>query len=111
MGRKATTQVNGSRGRAKPTPAAPTTDDPDLAEAELAESGEVLPDEGDPEVTPTDNVGEQSVEINVQELLAQLEAEGGKGVNGIGCARRKLEDYFEEKRIARELQDMDDFDI
>jgi len=77
-----------------------------------ADTGELAADDDiEVEASSTDNVGEQSVEINVQDLLAQLEAESGRGGSGPGCARRKLEDYLEEKRIARDIQDMEDFDI
>lgn len=58
----------------------------------------------------TDNVGEQSIEINVEGLIAELEAESGHGKSTDDqCARRKLEEYLERKRIARELEDFEDF--
>lgn len=61
---------------------------------------------------PTDNVGDISVEVNVEDLLAQLEAEskGGDAAHG-SSARRRIEDILDEKRVAREIQDLDDFDI
>jgi hypothetical protein len=62
------------------------------------------------EVAATDNVGEQSIEINVEGLIAELEAETRHGkAPEIHCARRKLEDFLERKRIARELEDFEDF--
>ncbi|MBL8202329.1 MAG: hypothetical protein JNK40_15285 [Chromatiales bacterium] len=68
-------------------------------------------DEGlEAEVAVTDNVGEQSIEINVESLIAELEAESRHGkAPEIHCARRKLEDYLERKRIAQELEDFEDF--
>lgn len=59
----------------------------------------------------TDNVGDISVEVNVEDLIAQIEAESKGGAAQIGSARRKIEDILEEKRIAREIMDLDDFDI
>jgi hypothetical protein len=62
------------------------------------------------EVAATDNVGEQSIEINVESLIAELEAESSHGkAPDVQCARRKLEDFLERKRIARDLEDFEDF--
>ncbi len=62
------------------------------------------------ETAATDNVGEQSIEINVESLIAEVEAESRKGqAPELKCARRKLEDYLERKRIARDLEDFEDF--
>lgn len=61
---------------------------------------------------PTDNVGDISVEVNVEDLLAQLEAESKGGDTASGnTARRRIEDILDEKRVAREIQDLDDLDI
>jgi hypothetical protein len=60
----------------------------------------------------SDNVGEQSVEINVETLIAELEAESHRGrTRDVHCARRKLEDYLERKRIAHDIEDFEDFEI
>jgi hypothetical protein len=63
-------------------------------------------------VVPTDNVGDISVEVNVEDLIAQLESEskGGPGAPG-SSARRRIEDILDEKRVAREIQDLEDFDV
>jgi len=85
------------------------TDDLDVPEVEEEVDGpgdETL----ETEAAITDNVGEQSIEINVEGLIAELEAESGHGKPPeVLCARRKLEDYLERKRIARDLEDFDDF--
>jgi hypothetical protein len=60
---------------------------------------------------PTDNVGDISVEVNVEDLIAQLESESKGGPAADGSARRKIEDILEEKRVAKEIMDMEDFDI
>ena len=60
----------------------------------------------------TDNVGDPSVEINVESLIRELEADGL--VNRIGCektTRRRLEELMEQKRARRELEDFDDYEI
>ncbi|MEZ5564944.1 MAG: hypothetical protein R3F24_05260 [Gammaproteobacteria bacterium] len=58
----------------------------------------------------SDNVGEQSIEINVENLIAELEAESHRGRKpDVHCARQKLEDYLERKRTARDLEDFDDW--
>ena len=59
---------------------------------------------------PTDNVGDISVEVNVEELIAQLESEKDSAM-AEGTARRKIEDILEEKRIARDIMDIEDYDI
>ena len=64
------------------------------------------------EAVATDNVGEQSIEINVEHLIAELEAETQHGKQpDVLCARHKLEEYLERKRIARELEDFEDFEV
>ncbi len=58
----------------------------------------------------TDNVGDPSVEINVEELLQSLEAEsmGDKSRSGT-IARHRLEEIMENKRARRDLEDFDDY--
>jgi len=85
-------------------------------EPEVGAGAEAAGDEAESETTtvatpPTDNVGDISVEVNVEDLIAQLESES-KGVPAAdGSARRKIEDILEEKRVAKEIMDMEDFDI
>jgi hypothetical protein len=82
---------------------------PDSAES-LADDGA---DDGlGMETAVTDNVGELSIEINVESLIAELEADcqHGKPLE-VHCARHKLEDYLERKRIAQELEDFEDFEV
>ncbi len=57
----------------------------------------------------TDNVGDVSVEINVEELLNQIEEECSDE-DLRSAARRRLEDIMEKKRAAKELSDYDDLD-
>jgi hypothetical protein len=59
----------------------------------------------------TDNVGDISIEVNVEDLIARIEAESKGDAAPSGSARRKIEDILEEKRIAREIMDLDDLDI
>ncbi len=59
----------------------------------------------------TANVGETSVEINIEELIAELELEGMCTQQPENSTRTKLEDVLEQRRIARELEDMDKFEI
>ncbi len=59
----------------------------------------------------TDNVGDPSVEINVEALIQELEVEG-PGRPGRECAaKRRLEHLMEEKRAKRDLEDFDDYDV
>ena len=49
--------------------------------------------------------------MNVEDLIAQIESESKAGSTPDGSARRKIEDILEEKRIAKEIMDLEDFDI
>lgn len=90
--------------KATPRKAAPDAQEPE-AEAEDQESETAaVPAVGD-------NVGDLSIEVNVEDLIARLEAESKSGAAPSGSARRKIEDILEEKRIAREIMDIEDLDI
>lgn len=90
----------------KPPPREP---EPDVAEVpETEQETEV---EAAPAAATTDNVGDISVEVNVEDLIAQIESESKTGAAADGSARRKIEDILEEKRVARETMDLEDFDI
>jgi hypothetical protein len=109
MGRKSA--VLARTERVPPPEPAPDHSAPltDLGTPEV-EAEEAADDGLEAEVAVTDNVGEQSIEINVESLIAELEAESQHGkAPDIQCARRKLEDYLERKRVARELEDFEDF--
>jgi len=58
----------------------------------------------------TDNVGDVSVEINVEELLNQIEEECSHE-DARSSARRKLDEIMEIKRAQKELDEYDDLDI
>jgi hypothetical protein len=60
----------------------------------------------------TDNVGDPSVEINVEELLRTLEAELPADLEDKASgARHKLEEIMESKRAKQDLEDFDDYQI
>jgi len=57
----------------------------------------------------TSNVGDPSVELNVDEIVAELEADMGKAPSDDHQnARKRLEELLEERRAARELDDIDE---
>jgi len=71
-------------------------------------------EEAEAEVEPaaeTDNVGDPSVEINVEELINDLEVDGVIRPCGEQAAKRRLEELMERKRAKRELEDFDDYDV
>ena len=75
---------------------------------EIAETEDQV--EAELPLSDTDNVGGASVEINVDELIAEIEAESGiTADHNETCARKKLEKLIEEKRVARELEEIDEF--
>ena len=84
-------------------------EDVEEEEKEKKETDE-LEDEDEEEAT--DNVGDPSVEINVEELIHELEADGL--VNRIDkekTTRKRLEELMERKRAMRELEDFEDYKI
>lgn len=105
MGRKAAVLAKAEWTR---LPEPPET----LNELDSAESLADDPADDGVEAGITDNVGEQSIEINVENLIAELEAESQHGKPpDVQCARHKLEDYLERKRIAQDLEDFEDFAV
>lgn len=88
-----------------------------MGELSTMESPEILYDDEDIESTAevhsipegTDNVGDVSVEINIEELLNRIEEESGEE-DLRAAARRRLEDIMEKKRAAKELDDYDSID-
>lgn len=59
----------------------------------------------------TDNVGDPSVEINVEELIHELEVEANSPAGKEQAAKRRLEELMERKRALRELEDFDDYEV
>ena len=79
---------------------------------DAAADGELLATEAEADDGESDNVGDASVEINVESLIAELESEGGRRTrSSVLTARRKLENFLEERRFARNIEDFEDFDI
>ncbi|MCE7902795.1 MAG: hypothetical protein DYH20_09130 [Gammaproteobacteria bacterium PRO9] len=112
MARKAAMQAKGRRGPA-PKPAViqpPRGATVAEAGAEEDEATDALDNDSEIAEAGSDNIGEQSVEINVENLIAELEAESHHGRKpDVQCARQKLEDYLERKRTARDLEDFEDW--
>ena len=107
MGRKAAVQARTEKS--PPPEVSESVGDDDATESLPADTA----DEGlEVEAALTDNVGEQSIEINVENLIAELEAESKNGkATDVQCARHKLEDYLERKRIAQDIEDFEDFEV
>ena len=59
----------------------------------------------------TDNVGETSVEFDVEDLIAEVEAEVPDGVDRDGKVRKRLEEALERKHTDEELADFEDYDV
>jgi hypothetical protein len=62
-------------------------------------------------VAETDNVGDPSVEINVEELIHELEVDGVTRPGREQAAKRRLEEIMELKRAKRDLEDFDDYEV
>lgn len=60
----------------------------------------------------SDNVGDPSIEINVEDLIHELEADGLVSlIDKEKSTRKRLEELMERKRAMRELEDFDDYEI
>jgi hypothetical protein len=62
-------------------------------------------------VAETDNVGDPSVEINVEALIHELEVDGVTRPCREQAAKRRLEELMELKRAKRDLEDFDDYEV
>jgi len=87
--------MNSETGDPKPTVDDTEIDDIEIEEdAEISESTTVVLDETG---VLTDNVGDVSVELNVEELIADIEANEDEDVHRKKEIRRRLEEMAEEK--------------
>jgi hypothetical protein len=80
-------------------------------EEEAEEEEEAEAEEPEAVVAETDNVGDPSVEINVEELIHDLEVEGISAAGKEQAAKRRLEELMERKRAKRDLEDFDDYEV
>lgn len=76
-----------------------------------ADDEEDAEEEGAVAAPETDNVGDPSVEINVEELIHELEVDGVTRPVREQAAKRRLEELMERKRSKRDLEDFDDYDV
>lgn len=83
-------------------------DDEPLEDEDTEDTGNAVDSDDEP---ATDNVGDPSVEINVEELLQTLEQEVGPEHAGedSSVARQRLEELMERRRARRDLEDFDDY--
>ena len=90
----------------------------EMGDRDKAEDAEVDVDEEITEETVvltetgvTDNVGDVSVEINVEELVAEIEASQGDDAHMKMEIRKRLEEIQEQKVAAKELDNTFDIDL
>ena len=63
------------------------------------------------DVVDVDNVGDISVEINVEELIAKIEAGEGDAEQHRKEIRRRLDELEEQRRIEKELESTFNFNL
>jgi len=78
---------------------------------EVEEEEEEDTDDDTEGAAETDNVGDPSVEINVEDLINELEGDGIARPGRELAAKRRLEELMERKRSKRDLEDFDDYDV
>ena len=90
----------------------------EMGDRDKAEDAEVDIDEEVTEETVvltetgvTDNVGDVSVEINVEELVAEIEASQGDDAHMKMEIRKRLDEIQEQKAAAKELDNTFDIDL
>jgi hypothetical protein len=87
-------------------------DDETEEESEESEESEVEEEAEEEAVGATDNVGDPSVEINVEELIHELESQGlADQLDKEVRTRRRLEELMERRRASRDLEDFEDYEI
>ena len=87
------------------------SEDEDELEEET-ENSEDQSDDSEAGGSDTDNVGDPSVEINVEELIHEIELQNSSHRSiGEQAAKRRLEELMEQKRAKRDLEDFDDYEI
>ncbi|MDP6436838.1 MAG: hypothetical protein QF790_01785 [Gammaproteobacteria bacterium] len=84
--------------------------DVEVADSETLTETMIL-DESEAETESSDNVGMSSVQFDVEELVAEMEAEAPDGVDEDGRLRKRLDAIRERKRREEALADFDDYDI
>lgn len=84
-----------------------SVEETDVVEDEPLEEEDTATTDDEP---VTDNVGDPSVEINIEQLLQALEAESlGNSEKQTIAARHRLEELMESRRAKREVEDFDDY--
>ena len=90
----------------------------EMGDRDKAEDAEVDIDEEVTEETVvltetgvTDNVGDVSVEINVEELVAEIEASQGDDAHMKNEIRKRLEEIQEQRVAEKELDNTFDIDL
>ena len=90
----------------------------EMGDRDKAEDAEVAVDEEITEETvvltetgATDNVGDVSVEINVEELVAEIEASQGDDAHMKMEIRKRLEEIQEQKAASKEIDNTFDIDL
>ena len=83
---------------------------------EDVEKEDFVDSEGDAEVSPDaiddeDNVGDISVEINVEELVAKLEATDDDDVTRKREIRKRLDELEEERKASEDLDSTYNFNL
>ncbi len=90
-------------------------DDADVAvdEEHSEELFEEIPEETVvmPETVNSDNVGDVSVEINVEELVAELESSNGDDAHKKEEIRRRLDEIQEQRRASQDMGDTYNIDL
>ena len=89
----------------------PDDDDFDV-ENDLDENADIEDNEEltETDILRSDNVGDVSVEINVEQLVSDIESIQTGGVDA-AAARRRLDALRDEKELMKAMRELDEFDF
>lgn len=74
-------------------------------EEEDDQADDFLEEESDDEESDSDNVGDVSVEINVESLIAEIELEHDDEAARRREVRRRLEEIREQREVLKDIED------
>ena len=102
--------MNGESGYEK-DPDDPANDLEDDVESEADSNDGLIADDDGADDDDGDNVGDMSVEINVEELVAKIGSDDADEASRKREVRRRLEELQEQKRAARDLDSTYNFNF
>ncbi len=84
--------------------------EPELDSVDIDDDEEDNEDLTDTQILTSTNLSDDSVEINVEQLVSDIESVQSGGDDS-AAARRRLEAILEEKKLMKAMRDLEEFDF